>query len=107
VDFFSEKPKESSGCMPPNVQEACTKSSATQVGVERNIVVQYHAKTSQYFSNTQVEPFAPTNYSQSGRMNPRFDYGLWLDPDPFLKISRPPSDIIPYVGARMRTIAGQ
>jgi hypothetical protein len=40
-------------------------------------------------------------------MSPRFDYSLWLDPDSFLKISQPTSDIMPYVGARMRTIAGQ
>ncbi|OAG38516.1 hypothetical protein AYO21_07338 [Fonsecaea monophora] len=44
---------------------------------------------------------------RSGRFSPRLDYGIWLDPERFLKIVDPPLDIRPYIGARKHTVAGR
>ncbi|EXJ87881.1 hypothetical protein A1O1_04808 [Capronia coronata CBS 617.96] len=44
--------------------------------------------------------------TRSGRMSPRFDYGVWIDPDRFLKNFEPPIDIAPYLGRGEYTIAG-
>jgi hypothetical protein len=45
-------------------------------------------------------------YNQSGRMSPRFDYGLCLDLDQnrCIKIFQPPVDTVPYVGPGMHTV---
>jgi hypothetical protein len=54
-------------------------------------------------------PHKSSHYDQSGRMSPRFDYGLWpnLDQDQCLKIFQPPADIVPYVGAGMHAVRGK
>ncbi|KAK5656700.1 hypothetical protein OQA88_4246 [Cercophora sp. LCS_1] len=41
-----------------------------------------------------------------GRMSPRLTYGLWFEPDRAIRIVQPPTDIIPYVGDNMRSLAG-
>ncbi|OAL40684.1 hypothetical protein AYO20_00420 [Fonsecaea nubica] len=50
-------------------------------------------------------PLAPQ--PRSGRFSPRLDYGIWLDPERFLKIVDPPLDILPYIGAGKHTVAGR
>jgi hypothetical protein len=52
-----------------------------------------------------VESATPQYYRASGCMSPRFDYGLWLDQDEFLKVYQPPTDIVPYVGISICTLA--
>ncbi|KAK5047234.1 hypothetical protein LTR84_006756 [Exophiala bonariae] len=44
---------------------------------------------------------------RSGRFSPRLGYGIWLEPERFLKILDPPLDILPYVGAGKYTVAGR
>ena len=53
-----------------------------------------------------ARPGESVRRSHSGRLSPRLDYGLWLDPDRFLKIFEPPTDIRPYIGPGMYTVAG-
>ncbi|KAJ9603429.1 hypothetical protein H2200_012207 [Cladophialophora chaetospira] len=48
----------------------------------------------------------PICHNRSGRMSPRFDYGIWIDPERFFKILEPSADIRPYVGTRRHTVAG-
>jgi hypothetical protein len=42
----------------------------------------------------------------TGRMSPRFDYGLWLDPSRSIRIVDPPYDIVPYLGHGRHSFAG-
>lgn len=42
----------------------------------------------------------------SGRLSPRLDYGLWVDASLATPIVKPPSEIIPYLGAGRYTFAG-
>lgn len=52
-------------------------------------------------------PSLEAGNSQTGRFSPRLDYGLlWLEPDRFMKIFDPPSDIRPYIGTGKDTVAG-
>ncbi|VUC26883.1 unnamed protein product [Clonostachys rosea] len=37
----------------------------------------------------------------------RVDYGVWLDPLHYTKVSLPPEDIVPYLGPRANTFAGR
>ncbi len=75
--------------------------------VEPGIVAAYPSQTLQTFSNTWKNPVATHYNSQSGRMSPRFNYGLWLDPARGLKIYKPPIDIAPYLGVGMYNVAGR
>ncbi|KAI2777938.1 hypothetical protein F4815DRAFT_447740 [Daldinia loculata] len=42
-----------------------------------------------------------------GWMSTRLDYGLWFDTSRFIRVDKPPSDIIPYLGKGMSTFAGR
>lgn len=44
---------------------------------------------------------------RSGRFSPRLGYGIWLDPDRFIRITEPPLDILPYIGPGKYTVAGR
>lgn len=46
-------------------------------------------------------------HNNSGRFSPRLDYGMWIDPDRFVRIIEPPEDIRPYVGSKKHTVAGR
>ncbi|KAI0904594.1 hypothetical protein F4823DRAFT_186691 [Ustulina deusta] len=45
--------------------------------------------------------------STSGRMSPRLDYGLWIDPSRAVRVSKPPAEIIPFLGAGRYKFSGQ
>ncbi|KAF7561184.1 hypothetical protein G7046_g2946 [Stylonectria norvegica] len=55
-------------------------------------------------SDTSVTSYRRT---ESGRFSPRFDYGLWMDPDRYRKIFQAPLDISPFLGDGMNTFAGK
>ncbi|KAI0449380.1 hypothetical protein F5B21DRAFT_509241 [Xylaria acuta] len=43
----------------------------------------------------------------SGRLSPRLDYGIWVDSRRATKVSNPPHQIMPFLGAGRWTFAGQ
>lgn len=43
----------------------------------------------------------------SGRLSPRLDYGIWVDAGRAWRTTKPPREIIPFIGARRYTFAGQ
>ncbi|KAI0977616.1 hypothetical protein F4678DRAFT_20040 [Xylaria arbuscula] len=45
--------------------------------------------------------------STSGRLSPRLDYGIWIDPSRTVKVSKPPAEIVPFIGAGRYTFSGQ
>ncbi|GAW23870.1 hypothetical protein ANO14919_134470 [Xylariales sp. No.14919] len=51
--------------------------------------------------------FASTLSQSSGRLSPRLDYGIWVDPRRAAAVSRPPTEIIPFLGAGRYTFSGQ
>ncbi|OHE93836.1 hypothetical protein CORC01_10857 [Colletotrichum orchidophilum] len=53
-----------------------------------------------------LEPQGSSKDFPSGRLSPRLDYGLWLDPDRLIRVLEPPIDIVPYLGPGMHTLAG-
>ncbi|KAI0490270.1 hypothetical protein F4859DRAFT_2380 [Xylaria cf. heliscus] len=43
----------------------------------------------------------------SGRLSPRLDYGIWVDSRRATRVSNPPHEIMPFLGAGRWTFAGQ
>ncbi|TQN66498.1 hypothetical protein CSHISOI_09002 [Colletotrichum shisoi] len=52
--------------------------------------------------------FPPDYYlaPEDERSSARLDYGLWFEADRIIRILDPPTDIVPYLGAGMHTLAG-
>ncbi|KAI1109074.1 hypothetical protein F5Y14DRAFT_45079 [Nemania sp. NC0429] len=50
---------------------------------------------------------ASATFRPSGRLSPRLDYGIWVDAGRASRSSRPPREIIPFIGAGRYTFAGQ
>ncbi|KAI1126906.1 hypothetical protein F5Y10DRAFT_202440 [Nemania abortiva] len=44
--------------------------------------------------------------SQSGRLSPRLDYGIWVDASRAVRVTKPPPEILPFIGAGRYTFAG-
>ncbi|GJC99487.1 hypothetical protein CH63R_11549 [Colletotrichum higginsianum IMI 349063] len=57
---------------------------------------------------TTLEIKFPPDYQPppDERFSPRLDYGLWFETDRVIRILDPPTDIVPYLGAGMHTLAG-
>ncbi|KAI0428724.1 hypothetical protein F5Y09DRAFT_279581 [Xylaria sp. FL1042] len=43
----------------------------------------------------------------SGRLSPRLDYGIWIDATRAMTVSKPPVEIMPFIGAGRYTFSGQ
>lgn len=50
---------------------------------------------------------AITTFPSSGRLSPRLDYGIWVDAGRAMRTTKPPREIIPFIGAGRYTFAGQ
>ncbi|KAF9876601.1 hypothetical protein CkaCkLH20_06009 [Colletotrichum karsti] len=89
-------------------------------GIGSSISTEDEASTSnESSSGQQTEPLDPAieeiirldptiagELVPTGRLSPRLDYGLWIDPDRIIRILEPPVDIVPYLGSGMNTLAG-
>lgn len=84
-----------------------TRPTRSLARVKQSTISLDDARTPQTFPHPPEGPMEVPPYdSQTGRMSPRWGYGVWLDPDRFLKIFQPPIDIVPYLGAGKHTVAG-
>ncbi|KAF2970724.1 hypothetical protein GQX73_g2771 [Xylaria multiplex] len=53
-------------------------------------------------------PFSANTASPpSGRLSPRLDYGIWVDARRAVAVSKPPTEIIPFLGAGQYTFSGR
>ncbi|KAI1425221.1 hypothetical protein F5Y12DRAFT_714431 [Xylaria sp. FL1777] len=66
----------------------------------------------------QKEPKPPTSHtwdevsysysaSMPGHLSPRLDYGIWIDASQAGTVSKPPEELIPFIGTRRYTFSGQ
>ncbi|KAI0532002.1 hypothetical protein GGR58DRAFT_491749 [Xylaria digitata] len=77
-------------------------SSTPQIWREHLIysVNQTHCYASRPFSASTASP-------PSGRLSPRLDYGIWVDARRAVTVSKPPTEIIPFLGAGQYTFSGR
>lgn len=66
---------------------------------------QYNSNTDSYFNQQETAP-TTTVTATGGRLSPRLTYGVWFEPDRFIRIINPPGDIVPYLGANINTLSG-
>ncbi|KAK4211490.1 hypothetical protein QBC37DRAFT_12574 [Rhypophila decipiens] len=66
---------------------------------------QYNSNTDSYFTSQETSAPAITT-ATGGRVSPRLTYGIWFEPDRFIRVINPPSDILPYLGPNINTLAG-
>ncbi|KAM7216438.1 hypothetical protein V8F06_008151 [Rhypophila decipiens] len=66
---------------------------------------QYNGNTDSYFTSQETSAPAITT-ATGGRVSPRLTYGIWFEPDRFIRVINPPSDILPYLGPNINTLAG-
>ncbi|KAM7193134.1 hypothetical protein V8F33_008006 [Rhypophila sp. PSN 637] len=66
---------------------------------------QHNSNTNSYFTSQETSAPAITT-ATGGRISPRLTYGIWFEPDRFIRVINPPSDILPYLGPNINTLAG-
>ncbi|KAM7204721.1 hypothetical protein V8F20_003505 [Naviculisporaceae sp. PSN 640] len=66
---------------------------------------QYNSHTDSYFPSQETGPTTAIT-ATGGRVSPRLTYGVWFEPDRFIRIINPPGDIVPYLGSNINTLTG-
>ncbi|CVL03171.1 uncharacterized protein FPRN_00086 [Fusarium proliferatum] len=83
---------------PPSVSQIETVCPST--GPSDSDIITTDATSFQSFSSISL-PISPPQSTQY-----RLECGMWLDPLHYLRVSLPPQDILPYLGAGAETFAG-